>query len=99
MRLATFVAALALVPAALSAQELANPNSSGPTIGAANQNITATTTTNAAIGNDAKADQEIGAINSGDIKALNQNITATTTTNAAIGNESEAKQKIGTIGK
>ena len=72
----------------------------GPTIdGNITLEDTASEDVSAAIGNDAKADQELGDVDSGTIDGyLISTTTDTEDVSAAIGNDSCSDQKVGTIG-
>lgn len=94
MKKLILVAALVAAPA--FAQE-----ASGPTInGAVELNVQAGQNLNAAVGNQSKASQALGSIESGNIEGnVETVVVADQNLNAAVGNKSCADQQVGTIGK
>lgn len=93
-KLAIYMACALLAPFALAQDD-------GPTIeGSVELNVEAAEDINAAVGNDARASQSVGAIESGSIDGnIEMGISAEQDINAAVGNDSCADQQIGTIGK
>ena len=96
----SLIIAAAIALAMTAGGAFAQDADDGPTIdGNIEMNDTATDDISAAIGNEAKSDQELGDIDSGTIDGNTEStVTATDDISAAIGNESCSDQKIGTVG-
>ena len=94
-KLAVYIVCALMAPFALAQDD------DGPTIeGGIQMNVEAAEDINAAVGNDARASQAVGAIESGNIVGdIEMGISAEQDINAAVGNDSCADQEVGTIGK
>lgn len=94
-KLAIYMVCALLAPFALAQDD------DGPTIeGGIQMNVEAAEDINAAVGNEARASQAVGAIESGNIVGdIEMGISAEQDINAAVGNDSCADQQVGTIGK
>jgi len=93
-------AAAAIAIALTAGGAIAQAADDGPTIdGNIEMNDTATEDISAAIGSDAKADQELGDVDSGTVDGnIESTVTATEDISAAIGSDSCSDQKVGTVG-